>query len=97
VDDDGHLAALGTTVDAPLPIGPSTIAFTRPADSGGVYIESLDLATGKLAKLGHHGSASDRLLNVRPGQLTFLVDGRKLVTESGAAPPVIVEVPSVGN
>jgi len=96
VDARAQLASLDTLVSQPLALGPSTIAYTRTAN-GGIDVESIDLATGTIAKLGHHASQADTLLNVRPGRLTFMVGANRIVTEGNDGPATSIELPPLGN
>ncbi len=86
VDDRGVLKGIGAAINSPILIGPSTIAYKRPAEGGGVDIESFDTATGARAVLGHHAKASDTLLNVLPDRLVFVAAESLIIVPRTGAP-----------
>jgi hypothetical protein len=96
IDNTGKLLQLGTNLDEPLVLGPSTIAYTIASDRGGRDVESFDLATATRTTLGHHADLRDTLLNVLPGRVVFSA-GTRIVTDTGKGPPTTIELPSVGN
>jgi hypothetical protein len=83
---DGKLLQLGTTLDKPLALGPTQIAYTVPASIGGIDVVTFDFATNTRTTVAHHASNNDTLLNVGPWGATFL-SGDTVITEpaSGAA------------